>query len=291
SEAAESDGGDTIAFFMPHLNTPFMKDLSDAVKKYAAGAKLKVLEYVADNDPDKQVAQIEEAVALGVKAILLDPSSHEGITDGIKAARAAGIPMVTLHEPVSIQNECVSFVGSDFTDGGVKKMKQAMTDFPKGGNVAVVYGMLGHSAQINISSGYTIALRGYEKKYRVVLEGEGKWSTEGALELVTPWLASGEKIDAIVCNNDAMAMGALQAVTAAGQAGKIKIYGLDAQEDVLAAIQKGTIHATVFTDFDTEARVSIDILLKVMKGEFVNSRYMIPMTLITGKNVSRFIKK
>jgi ABC-type sugar transport system substrate-binding protein len=250
---------------------------------------LKVLEYVADNDPVRQVAQINESVALGVNAILLDPSSHEAVAEGVKAAKTAGIPVVTLHEPVSTQSECVSFVGADFTDGGAKKIKQAMADFPKGGDFAVVYGMMGHAAQINISAGYPIARRGYENKYRIVLEGEGGWSTEGALALVTQWFSSGTKFDAIVCNNDAMAIGALQAVTAAGQAGKIKIYGLDAQEDVLLAIKKGTIHATIFTDFDTEARVSVDILLKVLKGEFVNSRYMIPMTLITAKNVDRYL--
>ncbi|MDR1874323.1 MAG: sugar ABC transporter substrate-binding protein [Synergistaceae bacterium] len=281
----------TIAFFMPHLNTPFMNNLGEAVKKYAEAAGVKLVEYVADNDPSKQVSQIGDAVALGVDGILLDPSSNEDIAEGVRGAKAAGIPVVTLHEPVSTQNECVSFVGPDFTDGGVKQMRQAMADFPRGGNFAVIYGMMGHSAQINISAGYPIALKGYENKYKIVFEGEGEWSTESALALAAQWFSSGERIDAVICNNDAMAIGALQAATNAGRAGKVRIYGLDAQDDVLGAIEEGLIHATVFTDYETEARVSIDIIVKVVKGEYINSRYMIPMTLITEKNVGRFIKK
>ena len=292
AKAAESSGGGkTVAFFMPHLNTPFMNDLSGAVKKYAAASNLKIIEYTADNEPDRQVAQIKEAIALGIDGIILDPSSNEGIAEGIRDARTAGVPVVTLHELVSTQNECVSFVGSDFADGGMKKMKQVMTDFPGGGNFAIIYGIIGHSAQVDISKGYFLAMKGYENKYRIVRDGDGGWDTEGALALASEWFSSGGQIDAVICNNDAMAMGVLQAAIAAGRAGKIKIYGLDAQSDVLTAIKNGTIRATVFTDYDTEARVAVEVIGKVMKGEFVKSRYIIPMTLITDKNVDKFIKK
>jgi ABC-type sugar transport system substrate-binding protein len=287
AKAAESS---VVAFFMPHVSTPFMNNLSDAVKKCAKEAGLQVIAYVADNDPAKQVSQIKEAIAKSVDGILLDPSSYEDIAEGVQAAHDAGIPVVTLHEPVSTQNACASFVGPDFTNGGMKKMKQAMADFPKGGNFAVVYGILGHAAQIDISAGYSVALKGYENRYRIIREGDGGWSTEGAIALTAPWFSSDERIDAVICNNDAMAIGTLQAAKAAGYTGKIRIYGLDAQDDVLAAIKQGSIHATVLTDYGTEAKVSVDIISKVIKGEFVNGRYMIPMILITAKNVDKFIK-
>jgi ribose transport system substrate-binding protein/inositol transport system substrate-binding protein len=276
---------------MPHLKTPFMTDMSNAVKKYAKAAGLNVVQYVADNNPAKQISQIREAIDIGVSGIVMDPASNEEVEEGVRTAKAAGIPLVTLHETVSNQDECVSFVGPDFTDGGVKEMKQAMADLPKGGRIAVIYGVIGHSAQIDISAGYPIALRGREDDYRVVFRGEGKWSSEDALKCVSEYLSSGKSVDAIICNNDAMAIGALQAVTAAGKAGKIKIYGLDAQDDVLAAIKEGTIGATIFTDYETEAKMSIDIIVKAMRGEPVNSRYMIPMTLINSRNVDQFIRR
>jgi ABC-type sugar transport system substrate-binding protein len=280
-----------IAFLMPHLNTPFMTDMSDAVKKYANAAGLKVLPYVADNDPAKQISQIREAVNIGVAGIVMDPASNEGVAEGVRMAKDAGIPLITLHETVSNQGECVSFVGPDFTDGGVKEMRQMMIDLPKGGMIAIIFGVMGHSAQIDISAGYPVALSGRESEYRIVFRGEGNWSKEGALKCVSEYLSSGGKVDAIVCNNYAMAIGALEAVTAAGKAGKIKIYGLDAQDDALAAIKKGTINATIFTDYETEAKMSIDILVKAMKGEPVNSMYKIPMTLINSRNADQFIRR
>lgn len=289
--AAQATAENTIAFFVPHLDAPSMVNMSDAVKKYAAAAGLNVLPYVAGNDPGKQLAQIKEAVSIGVAGIVLDPASNKKVAEGVSIARAAGIPLITLHEGVSNQDECVSFVGPDFTDGGAKEMTQVMADFPDGGRIAVIYGVIGHSAQIDISAGYHAALRGREDKYRIVFEGEGNWSAEGAFKSVSGCLSSKVEVDAIVCNNDAMAIGALKAVTEAGKAGRIKIYGVDAQDDVLAAIKNGTISATIFTDYETEAKMSIDIIVKAMRREPVNSAYMIPMTLVNSRNVDQFIRR
>jgi ABC-type sugar transport system substrate-binding protein len=292
SEVRQSDNPErVIAFFMPHISTPFMNDLSDAVKRYAATAGFGVIEYVSDNDPIIQMSQIEEAIFIGVDGIILDPASKGEIAPAIRAAKSAGIPLLTLHEQVYNQADCISFIGPDFTDGGTKEMRQAIADFPEGGNFAIVYGVLGHSAQIDISAGYRVALEKSkrENEYKIVFEGDGGWGSEGSMKLVQGWLEADRRIDAIICNNDAMASGALKAVAAAGKAGRIGIYGLDAQDDVLKAIKDGTIRATVFTDYDTEARVSVDIMNKVLAGEPVDSAYMIPMTLITRANVDNFI--
>jgi inositol transport system substrate-binding protein len=191
---------------------------------------------------------------------------------------------------VANQDDATAFIGPDFTDGGRQKMTQVMKDLPNGGNLAILYGPMGHTAQIAITSGYNEIHDKNKTKYPYVFEGEGLWEAPKALELASSWLSSGKKIDALVCNNDGMAIGALNAVTEVGKVGQILIYGLDAQQDVLREIKKGTIRATIRTDADMEVRGGIDTVLKAIRGEPYVKENLFPMTLVTKDNVDRYLK-
>ncbi len=94
----------------------------------------------------------------------------------------------------------------------------------------------------------------------VVFDGTANWTTDQALELAENWLSTGKEIDAIVCNNDGMALGALQARKSAGLVGQILIYGNDGVPQVIDAIKNGEITATIFTDAQGEAVKAIEVL-------------------------------
>jgi ABC-type sugar transport system substrate-binding protein len=209
----------------------------------------------------------------------------------VLAAKAAKIPLVLVHEDVvNWRENATAFIGQNFVNGGMQKMQQVMKDFPNGGNLAVLYGEVGNKAQIAINEGYREALKGQEAKYPYVFDGEGRWAAENALDLASAWLSSGRPIDAIVCNNDGMAIGALQAVTSVGKAGQILIYGLDAQQDVCAEIKKGVIRATIFSNSDEEAKVGVDTVLKAIRGEPFQKEVLLPMELVTRDNIDRYLK-
>ena len=283
-------GATRIAYLAPHQKNEYQVGLRENVEKYAKLAGVECVVYDADQDPAKMVAHIEQCIASGIKGIITDPASYEGITAGVIAAKRAGVPLVLVHEDVINKEDATSFIGQNFVNGGKQKMEQVMRDFPNGANLAVLYGEVGNKAQIAINEGYREALRGQESKYPYVFDGEGRWAAENALDLVSAWLSSGRPIDAIVCNNDGMAIGALQAVTSVGLAGKMMIYGLDAQQDVCAEIKKGVIRATIFSNSDEEARLGVETVLKAIRGEPVQKEILLPMELVTIDNIDKYLK-
>ncbi len=280
----------SLAYFGPHQDNEYQISLREAVEAAAKESGVDVKVYIADNDPAKQISQVEQAIAEGVDGIVIDPVSFEGITAAVTAAKEASIPFVTVHELVATQDECTAFVGSDLKTGGKLKMEQVMKDFPDGAQMGLLYGPLGQNAQIDITDGYKEVLAGNEDKYVTVFDGVGNWNAEDALDLVSNWLSTGKKIDALVCNNDGMAIGALQAVKSAGKQDEILIYGLDAQQDVLKEIKDGNIRATIFNDYQGEADTAVELCIKAINGEEVEKEIMIDPKVVTEENVDEYIK-
>jgi ABC-type sugar transport system substrate-binding protein len=281
-------GRNTAALFMPNLDDASMRDLSDAMNRCTTAAGIELTVYDAGGDAADQVSRVKEVAAAGVDVILLCPVSGSDQDEGIVAAKNAGIPVVVLRENIAEAEDTAAFVGPDYTNGGEQTMARAMRDLPEGGGVAEVFGAEDHPATDAISSGYAAALTGEESKYPVAKEGSGDWSAEKTLELVGEWFASGAEFSAIVCNNDSMATGAIEAVAAAKKTGQINIYGLGTQRNIRDAIRAGTVKATVSVDVEAEAKTVAEIAQKLIAGEDVERNHKIPMILITAENVDQY---
>jgi ribose transport system substrate-binding protein/inositol transport system substrate-binding protein len=277
-----------IAYVLPHKSNAFQNSLAAALQKEIQAAGYSYTEYVANNDAPTAITQIEQAIQRKAAGIIVDGFDAEALAPSAAAAKKAGIPLVTVHEGIN-SPDVAAAVGPDFTVGGKQKMAQAMADLPNGGSIAFMYGPQGHPAQIAISSGYPQALAGQEAKYPVVFTAYGDWSDVSALNTVSSWLSSGKKIDAIVCDNDGEAMGAIQAIKSAGKTGQIKVYGLDGDTQGLQAVKDGSMAATIKVDIDAEAKYSVESLIKVINKQPVEKSINLPMLVITSKNVSQFM--
>ena len=276
-----------FAYFIVHTENEFMAGLASAVEEAAANAGIKMTVYSADFDPANQISQVESAIAQGVDAVLLQPASFDGVTAAVDALIAADIPFVTFHESVSVQDRVASYVGINLGLIGTSTMTQVVEDLGGSGKIAMMYGELGNTAQIAITDGYNEILADYPG-IEVVFDGTANWTTDQALTLAENWLSTGAEIDAIVCNNDGMALGALQAVKSAGKTGEILISGNDGVPQVIDAIKAGEIAATIYTDAKGEAEKAIEVLLMLLNGESVESEYIIPPLVITPINVNEY---
>ena len=99
------------------------------------------------------------------------------------------------------------------------------------------------------------------------------------------WLAQGKKIDAIVANNDEMAIGAIMALRKAGKApDSVLIMGVDATPDGLAQMDKGAMKATVYQDATGQGKTAVDLAIKIKAGEAAPDTIDIPFKLITRDN-------
>jgi inositol transport system substrate-binding protein len=127
---------------------------------------------------------------------------------------------------------------------------------------------------------------------KIVEEQTGNWSRTQGQDLMTNWLSAGRQFDAVVSNNDEMAIGAIQALKAANVSmEEMLVGGVDATQDALAAMQAGDLDVTVFQDAAGQGKGSVNTALKLAKGEAVDQKVYIPFQLVTPANMAEFMAK
>jgi len=277
-----------FAFFISHMTNAFTIELSDAVKAKAAELGVNVTVNDGGKDAAKQISQIETTVNQGIDGIIIEPVSVDAIIPAVKAATEAGIPVVIVNQQISDPSAASAYVGVANKDGGALEMTKAVEDLGGKGNVAILLGPMGSDAQIGRSEGYKAVIDA-NPGVTVVFESTANWTTDEALKLVENWLQSGKEINAIVAQNDGMALGALKAVEDAKLQDKIKVYGLDATPDALAAVKEGRLAATVSQSTTTQGLEAMNTVYKLAMGETVEPELLVDFTLITSENVDEFL--
>ena len=154
--------------------------------------------------------------------------------------------------------------------------------------MALLLGPLGSDGQLGRSAGYKRAIDETNGAVTIAFEETANWTTEEALVLAENWLQTGIKIDAFVCQNDGMAMGAVKATEDKNL--KIKCYGLDATEDALRAVKEGRLELSVSQNTEAQAQASVDSAMKLWAGEEVPSEILAEGLIIDITNVDEFLK-
>lgn len=277
------------ALMMSHMTNAFTIEISEAVKAKAAELGVEVTVFDGEQDVAKQIGQVESVVTQGYAGIMVEPVSVDGIKPAFEAARKAGIPIITINQRITNQELADAYVGVNHFDGGVMEMTFAVEQLGGQGKVAFLLGPLGSDGQIGRTDGYYHVLEDYPD-IEVVYEQSANWKTDEALNLVENWLQTGVEINAIVANNDGMAMGALKAVEDAKLLDQIKVYGVDATPDALAAVQEGRLAATVSQSTKQQGATAMDTIVKLATGEAIDTEIIVDHTLINASNVADFIE-
>jgi inositol transport system substrate-binding protein len=275
-----------IGITVQDMSNEFITMLKEAMqiqfKKYPT------VQYIindAEAKPDKQVSQMDNFISQKVNAIICNPADAEALIPAIKDAIKAGIPVITLSSDVS-KNVGQFWSGSENESAGQIEA-QYIADKLKGkGNIAVLRGPIGHFAEIGRFKGYKKVLDKYPG-LKVVFDQTGNWNREEAMSIMENWLQTGKKIDAVLAQNDGMALGALKAVTDAKMKNKIIVTGVDAIKDALDSVKAGKLDATTFQDAIGQAYGAVDMAVKVANGQKIKPN-IIPFELVTKKNVTGY---
>ena len=286
-----SAAGKKYALLMSHMSNAFTIEMSGAVQKRAKELKADLTVFDASQDVAKQISQIESAAAQGYAAILIEPVSVDGVVPAIAAAKKAGVVVVTVNQKIAKQEAADAYVGANPVEGGELEMETAAKALGGKGNVAFLLGPMGSDAQLGRTKGYENVIKAKYPGIKVVYQQTANWRTDEALKLVENWLQTGQKIDAVVANNDGMALGALKAVEDARLAKQVKVYGLDATPDALQAVADGRLAATISQSTSDQGRVGMETAHKIVNGEKVPAEVIVKHTLITKENVAEHIKK
>ena len=278
-----------FALLMSHMDNEFTIQMSGAVKDKAKelGANLTVFD--ARNEIAKQISQVESLVTQGYTGLLIEPVAVDGLGPALEAAKKAGLVVINVNQRVSDPKVTNSYVGANPVEGGEIEMGYIAKEIGGKGNVAFLLGPLGSDAEIGRTQGYENVLKNYPD-IKVVYKQTANWRTDEALKLAENWLQTGTDLAAIVSNNDDMALGAVKAIKDAHLVGKIKVAGIDAAPNALAAVKDGSMTATVSQNTTDQAKMAMEAAVKLANGEKIDSTITVPHALITKEDVDKYIK-
>jgi inositol transport system substrate-binding protein len=238
--------------------------------------------------PDKQASQLDTFIAQRVDAVIICPADANALIPAVEAVVKAGIPLVTCSADVSGDVGQV-WIGSENENGGEIEAKFMVEALGGKGNIAILRGPLGHFAEQGRFAGYEKVLKGYPQ-INVVFDQTGNWFRDQAMSLVENLLTSGSEIDGILCQNDGMALGAMEAAKAAGKKSKIVIAGIDAIQDALDAVKAGDLDATCFQDAIGQGKGALAMAVRAARGEKIQ-RTNIPFEIVTKANVDSYYSR
>lgn len=288
---------ETVGVSMALFDDNFLTVLRNGMQDYSKELKGVTLQVEdAQNDVAKQQSQIQNFIASKVDAIIVNPVDTDATAAMSKLAADAKIPLVYVNrQPVNVDSlpDGQAFVASDETVAGTLEAKEVCRLLGGKGNAVIMMGELSNqAARMRTQSAKDVLKTDECKGISVVEEQTANWQRTQGSDLVTNWLSSGIEFNAVIANNDEMAIGAIQSLKAAGKDMKdYVVAGVDATQDALAAMQAGDLDATVFQDAAGQGKGALDAALKFVKGEKVEKKVYIPFQLVTPENVKDYVAK
>lgn len=290
AQESPADGGAAgedkllIGASMATQDNMYWANLGKFVEEAAVNHGYDIVTLWANSDQEKQIKDVEDLVQRGVDILIVGPVQSQGSMAAIDVATAAGIKVVVIARGSDSENVTTGVVFNE-AQFGINQGEQILKDFPDGANIIYLYGPVGAGY---VEQQYNALLPVLEKNPKMNLlqkydsptdtAADGMKNTEDALIRY-------ENIDAIVCPNDDLALGAVRAVEAAGKIGEIYIYGNSGIADGMQAIYEGKMRFTNLKSTTIEAEKVIELCTQVLNNEEVEPMYYLEPVLITEENV------
>lgn len=285
-----------IGVSMALFDDNFLTTLRNNIEATAKEQGVEVQIEDAKNEVGTQLNQIQNFVASGVKAIIVNPVDTDATVGMSEAAEKAKIPLIYVNrQPVNVDKlpDNQAFVASDEAVSGTLQMQEVCKLMKGKGKIVVMMGELSNQAAVQRTKDIedVIAKDGC-KDIKIIEKQTAEWSRTKGNDLMTNWLSAGTEFDAVVSNNDEMALGAIQALKAAGRPmDKVIVAGIDATADALAAMKAGDLDVTVFQSAAGQGKGALEAAVKLAKGEAVDQKVWIPFELVTPENMDKYMKK
>jgi ABC-type sugar transport system substrate-binding protein len=249
---------------VPSLGFPFFVHMLNQIKAEAEAQGVDLIESDGQNSAPKQTADIEAAVVQGVNAIVISPLDVNALAPAVEAAIQAGVPVVTIDRRVDGVKGILAHVGADNVKGGEAQAQAIIAAFPDGARIFNLQGQPGAGPAIDRNQGVHNVLDPVADKYQIIFEQTANFARAEALTVTEAGLAANGEPDVIVCANDDMALGAIEACAARGFT-KVKIYGFDALPEALVAVRDGTMAGTVEQFPGEQSRTAVRIAVAFAK--------------------------
>ncbi len=239
----DSDEPKTVAVVISTLNNPWFVVLAESAAGYAQELGYEAKIFDSQNNPATESDNFENLIASGFDAILFNPTDADGSIVNILKAKEAGVPVFCMDREVNANDAATSQILSDNYSGCVEIGIEFVKALDGKGKYVELLGLVGDNNTWARSGGFHSVVDEFPG-LEMVAQQSADFDRNRALEVMETILQAQPDIDAVFCGNDAMAMGAFQALQAAGKADQVKVFGFDGAPDVIEKIGEGKIVAT-----------------------------------------------
>lgn len=284
----ETDGSHRVAVVISTLNNPWFVVLAESARDRAVELGHEAVIFDSQNDPSKEAAHFENIIASQYDAILFNPTDADGSIANVRQAKNAGIPVFCIDREINSTDAATSQILSDNYGGCVEMGQYFAERLNYRGTYVELLGLVGDNNTWNRSEGFHSVVDRFPN-LKMVAQQSADFDRAKAMEVMESILQAQPDIDAVFCGNDAMAMGAYQAILAAGKSQQIKIFGFDGAHDVVELIRAGKIEATGMQFPKTMARTAAEYADAYFEGkrDFAQ-KVPVAVELVTRENVVNY---
>ncbi|WP_373767581.1 ribose ABC transporter substrate-binding protein RbsB [Glaesserella sp.] len=267
---------ETIALAISTLDNPFFVTLKEGAEKKAKelGYNLVVLD--SQNDPAKELSNVEDVTVRGAKVLLINPTDSEAVGTAVAVANKKNIPVITLDRGANKGN-VVSHIASDNVAGGKMAGDFIAEKVGKNAKVIQLEGIAGTSAARERGEGFKQAVEA--NQFELLASQPADFDRTKGLNVMENLLASHGSAKAVFAQNDEMALGALRAIKASGK--NILVVGFDGTDDAVKAVNGGQLAATIAQQPEKIGELGVEAADKVLKGEKVDAQIPVPLKVVT----------
>jgi ABC-type sugar transport system substrate-binding protein len=290
----ESTGGqkaqdkEKIAVIISTLNNPWFVVLGNTARTRAEELGYEATIFDSQNDTAKESDHFDNVIAGGYAAILFNPTDAEGSIANVRKAKQAGIPTFCIDREINSNDVAVTQILSDNYAGCVELGQYFVKKMGQKGKYVELLGILGDNNTWNRSKGFHSVVDNYPE-LKMVAQQSAEFDRTKAMEVLESILQANPDIEAVFCGNDAMAMGAYQALVAAGKADKVMVFGFDGAKDVIDSIRDGKIVATGMQFPKRMARMAAEQADEYIKGKRdFQQKVPVAVELVTQENIAKY---
>ena len=273
-ETKGGEGSYKIGFSISTLNNPFFVTLSEGAKEQAKEMDATLTVIDAQDDAAKQASDVEDLIQQGVDLILINPTDSSAVVAAVESANNAGIPVITVDRS-SEGGDVVSHIASDNKAGGELAGQFLAELVGDGAKVVELEGIAGSSAARDRGMGFNEIVKG---KLDIVAKQTANFNRAEGLTVMENIMQANPDIKGVFAHNDEMALGALEAIEAAGK--EVKVVGFDATDDAVKSVEAGKLAGTVAQKPDLIGKKAVEVAVLSLKGETVEASIPVELELI-----------
>lgn len=278
-----------FAVIVSTLNNPWFVVLAEAAKARAEELGHEAVVFDSQNDPAKEVAHFENVLAGGFHAVLFNATDSDGSIANVRRAKEAGVPVFCIDREINATDAAAAQILSDSHSGCVALAQRFVEVVGEEGEYAELLGLVGDNNTRSRSEGFHSVVDRYPG-LKMVAQQSADFDRAKGLEVMESILQANPELDAVFCGNDAMAMGAYQAIASAGKEGHVKVFGFDGADDAVQSVAAGKMAATAMQFPKQMARQAAEFAhehLTQGRRDF-QQRTLVAVELVTPDNVAEY---